>query len=60
MNIDYRSIVIYLNMQGKSKYEILSEMNLTFQEDIIKYSTITKYIRQISFQSNKIDSEKRR
>lgn len=59
MNIDYQSIVLYLNMQGKSKYEILSEMNNTFQKDVIKYSTITKYIRQISFQSNKVGSDKK-
>ena len=58
MNIDYRLIVLYLHLQGKSKSEILSEMNLTFKEDVIKYSTITNYIRQISFQSNKVDNEK--
>ena len=44
MEIDYRSIAIYLHKKGKSSEEITVDMNETFQQDVIAYSTVTKYI----------------
>lgn len=46
MNVDLRSVTIFLYMQGKQPYQIHSEITGTFQNNVIGYSTITKYIRQ--------------
>ena len=57
MNIDIRSIVLYLNMQGKEKSQIKIEINNTFHQKIIGYSTVTKYIREDFFASHKTINE---
>ena len=49
MEIDQRSIVIFLSIQGKSPTVIEKEMKDTLGEIAVKYSTITKYLRQIKF-----------
>lgn len=49
MEIDQRSIVIFLSMQGKSPTVIEKEMKDTLGEIAVKYSTITKYLRQTKF-----------
>lgn len=54
MEIDLQSIVLYLKMKGKTASEITIYINETFKEDKIKYSTVTKYIRnQIFAQKDK-------
>lgn len=49
MEIDQRSIVIYLHMQGKSPKVIEKEMKETLGDTAVKYSTITKYLRNAKF-----------
>ena len=49
MEIDLQSIVLYLKMKGKTASEITIDINETFKEDKIKYSTVTKYIRNQIF-----------
>lgn len=46
MNIDLKSIVYFLDMQGKSPNTILLEINETFKKNVIAYPTITKYLRE--------------
>lgn len=53
MNIDFRSIVYFLNMQNKTANEILIEINETFGEKMIGYSTITKYLREQIYDNSK-------
>ena len=45
MELDQKSIAIFLHLQGKNKKSIYTEMKLTLQDQCISYSTITKYIR---------------
>ena len=54
MNLDLKSIVLYLNIQGFSAKEIHENINMTLGSGAIGYSTINKYIRSQSFsQQNK-------
>ena len=46
MDLDQRSIVIFLWMQGKNAKDIEHEINDTLGSICVKYSTITKYIRE--------------
>ena len=46
MDLDQRSIVIFLWMQGKNAKDIEHEINDTLGSICVKYSTITKYIRK--------------
>ena len=43
MDIDLRSIVLYLDKKGLSPGDILNDINETLGPNKIKYSTITKY-----------------
>lgn len=52
MNIDYRSNVIFLHEKGKNASEITIDINETFKAEVIKYSTVTKYIRMKIFDPN--------
>lgn len=51
MNLDLRSIVLFLDLQGKSKKAIEIEINNTLQKKKkeIAYSTATKYLRENFF-----------
>ena len=55
MEIDYRSIVIFLHKKGKTAREITVEINETFQQDVIGYSTVTRHLRSEAFSNNKKD-----
>jgi len=55
MNLDLRSIVLFLNLQGKSKKAIGIEINNTLQKKAIAYSTVTKYLRENFFSSDNKD-----
>ncbi len=57
MDIDIRSIVYFLSMQGKSPTQIQEEINHTYNTNIISYSTITKYLRQRICAQNNNPSE---
>ena len=57
MNYDIRSIVLFLNMKGKEKNQIKIEINNTFHQKIIGYSTVTKYFREDYFASHKTIDE---
>lgn len=46
MNFDFRSIVLFLHINGEEPKKIQSEINDTFHKNIIGYSTVTKYIRK--------------
>ena len=45
MEIDLRSIVLYLAQKGYSPNDIQKDINETFGPNKISYSTITKYLR---------------
>ena len=45
IELDQKSIAIFLHLQGKNKKTIFTEMKLALQDKCISYSTITKYIR---------------
>ena len=49
MNIDYESIVIYLDRKGLKPKEIQNEINVVFGESSYSYSSITRTLRKISF-----------
>lgn len=58
MNVDLRSVVIFLHMQGNSAQKINNDINHVFKKNVIAYSTVTKYIRNLKFTSNDDDDEK--
>ena len=71
MELDQKSIAIFLHLQVKNKKSIYTEMKLTLQDQCISYSTITKYIRNcktsktvnketpnVNFDEHKIINEK--
>ena len=57
MNLDLRSIVLFLDLQCKSKKAIEIKINNTLQKKAIDYSTVTKYLRENYFSSNNKDNE---
>ena len=58
MNIDFRSIVIYLHKKGLTPYEIQSEIDSVFGENSYSYQAITKTIRATSFTPSQNGNEK--
>ena len=59
MNVDLRSIVFFLHLKGKKPIKILCDINETFKEDMIGYSTVTKFIRESKYSSNNEEDEKK-
>ena len=59
MEIGLKSIVLYLNKKGMKVGEITIDINEAFHKDIIKYSTVTKYLRCAKFQHNNAHSLKK-
>ena len=57
IEIDTRSIVLYLHKKGLSAKEIHNDIIQTLGPNIIKYSTVTKYLRNQSFPLKKITIE---
>ena len=52
MNIDFRSIAIYLYRKGRKPQEIQMKINSVFGEKSYSYQAITKSIRETSFTSS--------
>ena len=40
MNVDLRSVVIFLHMQGNSAQKINNDINHVFKKNVIAYSTV--------------------
>lgn len=59
MEFDLRSIVLYLHKKKMSAYDITRDINETFEQNIIAYSTVTNYIRQQHFSSGEKVTEKK-
>ena len=65
MNIDYESIVIYLDRKGLKPKEIQNEINVVFGESSYSYSSITRTLRKKWFRpfqspcSKKFDHEQK-
>ena len=49
MNIDYRSIAIFLHFKGLSATKIKEEIDKVFPENNFSYQQITYSIRQLAF-----------
>ena len=58
MNIDYRSIVIFLHKKGIHPIEIKYQIDSVFGRNSYSYSAITHTIRNLSFFTNFNDHEK--
>ena len=58
MNIDYRSIVIFLHKKGFNPNQIKYEIDSVFGPDSYSYSSITQTIRNLSFSTTFYDHEK--
>ena len=57
MNIDFRSIAIFLYFEGAKPEEIKRRIDLVFGPDSYSYSAITKSIRMLSFGPIQDDNE---
>lgn len=56
-NTDLRSLVFFSHMQGNSAQRIKNNINHVFKKDVIQYSTVIKYIRNLKFTSNDDDNQ---
>lgn len=59
MDVDLKSIVLYLGKKGLSSIAILNDINETLGPNKIGYSTISKYLRSQSFSPKKTPIEKK-
>ena len=60
MEIDLKSIVLYLNKKWMKAREITIGIIEAFHKDTIKYSTVTKCLRSAKFQHNNDHSPKKK
>ena len=58
MNVDFKSITIFLHEKGLKPHEIQSEIDSVFGKNSYSYQAITKTLRKISFTPSQPDNEK--